>query len=142
MSGGGVVISPNIKREKVQINAEGDEVIPFTKQVIKKNDPGYVPTPEEIAAAAAKPAQDPGRPEDLPEGGAGGTGPFPGATSNPAPAPAQSRPTRGPKKAPSAIGDLVKQQLQAEIQSQLLDAMKEIDMASMVRDAIKEAFKP
>jgi len=35
---GNVFISPNPKKESVQIDANGNEVIPFTKQVIKKNE--------------------------------------------------------------------------------------------------------
>ena len=39
-----VYISPNPKKESVQIDINGNEVIPFTKQVIKKNEE---PKPEE-----------------------------------------------------------------------------------------------
>ena len=35
---GNVFISPNPKKETVQIDLNGNEVIPFTKQVIKKNE--------------------------------------------------------------------------------------------------------
>ena len=57
---GGVIISPNIKRTKESINVNGDKVVPFTKQIIEKNEPAYVPTPEEVNKAVAK------TPEPLP----------------------------------------------------------------------------
>lgn len=49
-----VVISDNLKKESVQINMNGDEVIPFTKKVIKKNEASYVPTKEEIDRLTGK----------------------------------------------------------------------------------------
>lgn len=52
---GGVIISPNLKHTKVQINPDGDEVVPFTKRVKKKKEAEYTPTPEEIAGQAVLP---------------------------------------------------------------------------------------
>ena len=44
---GNVFISPNPRKESVQIDIDGNEVIPFTKQVIKKNqDTEETPKPE------------------------------------------------------------------------------------------------
>ena len=51
---GGVTISPNIKRTKESIDVNGNKVVPFTKQIIEKNEPAYVPTPEEINKSVAK----------------------------------------------------------------------------------------
>lgn len=48
---GGVIISPNIKKEKAQIDVDGNEVRPFTKEVIKPKDQFYVPTQAEREAA-------------------------------------------------------------------------------------------
>jgi hypothetical protein len=45
---GGVQISPNIQKEKAQIDVEGNEVKPFTKEVIKPVEQPYVPTTEEM----------------------------------------------------------------------------------------------
>lgn len=45
---GDVVISPNIKKAKVSIDIDGNEVVPFTHQVIKANKPDFVPTPEDL----------------------------------------------------------------------------------------------
>ncbi len=47
-----VLISPNIKKESVRINPNGDEIDPKTKQIIKKNETGYVPTADELAGKA------------------------------------------------------------------------------------------
>lgn len=42
------MISPNIKKAKVSIDIDGNEVVPFTHQVIKANKPDFVPTPEDL----------------------------------------------------------------------------------------------
>lgn len=47
---GGVVISPNMKRTKEMIDPQGNIIDPETKGIIELNDPGYVPTKEEIEA--------------------------------------------------------------------------------------------
>lgn len=47
---GGVTISPNIKKESVRINTNGDVIDPRTKQIISKNEPDYKPSREEIEA--------------------------------------------------------------------------------------------
>lgn len=47
---GGVIISPNIKKESVRINTNGDVIDPRTKQIVSKNEPDYKPTREEIEA--------------------------------------------------------------------------------------------
>lgn len=46
----GVYISPNPKKESVQIDQYGNEVIPFTKEVIKPNVEPKI-TPEEVERA-------------------------------------------------------------------------------------------
>lgn len=38
-----VIISPQLKRTKVQIDANGNEVVPFTKQVIRPMEVPYIP---------------------------------------------------------------------------------------------------
>lgn len=57
----GVVISPNIKKESVRINTNGDVIDPRTKQIVSKNEPDYVPSREEIEAQinAAPAAEQP-----------------------------------------------------------------------------------
>lgn len=47
---GNVFISPNPRKEKVQIDQYGNEVIPFTKQVIKKNEEPKI-TSQEVEKA-------------------------------------------------------------------------------------------
>jgi len=47
---GGVYISPNPKKTSVQIDIDGNEVVPFTKQVIKRNEEPKI-TPEEVERA-------------------------------------------------------------------------------------------
>lgn len=57
----GVVISPNIRRNKIQIDADGNEVRPFTKQVIQEKPQEYTPSPEElktITESAKKPVEE------------------------------------------------------------------------------------
>ena len=47
-----VIISPNIKKERTFINGNGDEVKPYTKEVIKSvNADVYIPTQEERLSA-------------------------------------------------------------------------------------------
>lgn len=38
-----VVISPNIKKTSVRIDASGNEIHPITKQIINPVEPAYVP---------------------------------------------------------------------------------------------------
>lgn len=40
---GGVVIAPNIKKESIRIDLNGNEIDPKTKKIIKKKDQDYVP---------------------------------------------------------------------------------------------------
>lgn len=47
---GKVVISPNINKTKVQIDANGNEVKPFSKEIITPTEQPYVPKPEDIQA--------------------------------------------------------------------------------------------
>lgn len=53
---GQVIISPNPKKESVQIDIDGNEVIPFTKQIIKKNNDKIVEPP--------KPVVEPSKPNE------------------------------------------------------------------------------
>lgn len=70
---GEVVISPNLKKQKVAIDADGNEVVPFTHQIIKANVPDFVPTPEEIkstmSAGSKTPTDAPKMPQDTSSGG-------------------------------------------------------------------------
>lgn len=45
---GGIVISPNPRKTKVHIDFNGNEVVPFTKQIIKTAEEEYRPTKQEI----------------------------------------------------------------------------------------------
>ena len=45
-----VYISPNPKKESVHIDINGNEVVPFTKEVIKKNEEPKI-SPEEVEKA-------------------------------------------------------------------------------------------
>lgn len=40
---GGVNISPNIKKSKAFIDTNGNEVKPYTKEIVKPIEPDYVP---------------------------------------------------------------------------------------------------
>ena len=51
---GNVVISPDIKRTKDQIDKDGNVVRPFTKEIIKQAEVAYVPTPEELKTPAVQ----------------------------------------------------------------------------------------
>lgn len=44
---GNVFISPNPKKVSVQIDINGNEVVPFTKEVLKKNEEPKI-SPEEV----------------------------------------------------------------------------------------------
>lgn len=54
---GGVIISPKMKRTKEMINTNGDVINPETKEIVQKNDPGYIPTKEEVEAKINIPAE-------------------------------------------------------------------------------------
>lgn len=56
---GNVIISPNIVKESARINNNGDIINPKTKQIIERNESGYMPTTEELAGIAAKPQNEP-----------------------------------------------------------------------------------
>lgn len=45
-----VYISPNPKKESVHIDINGNEVVPFTKEVLKKNEEPKI-SPEEVEKA-------------------------------------------------------------------------------------------
>jgi len=45
---GQVIISPNPKRTKVFIDPNGNEVVPYTKQILTPKQEEYIPTKEEI----------------------------------------------------------------------------------------------
>jgi hypothetical protein len=49
-----VALSGNLKKEKVMIDANGNEVVPFTKRVVKVAEENYSPTKAELDALAAK----------------------------------------------------------------------------------------
>lgn len=53
---GGVIISPNIKKESVRISREGQEFDPKTRQPLPTEQP-YVPTAEEVKKAHSKPVE-------------------------------------------------------------------------------------
>ena len=48
---GGVVISPNIKKESVRISPSGDIIDPNTKQILQKNEPEIVEQPAMVEPA-------------------------------------------------------------------------------------------
>jgi hypothetical protein len=54
LSMGKVIIAPGLKRQRVQIDVDGNEVRPFTKQVVAPVEQEYAPTPDELKAAATK----------------------------------------------------------------------------------------
>lgn len=70
---GEVVISPNLKKQRVAIDANGNEVVPFTHQVIKANVPEYIPTAEDIKktmeAGSKTPVEAPKTPQVESSGG-------------------------------------------------------------------------
>ena len=51
---GSVVISPNLVKKSVRINAAGEEIDPATKQVLVPVEPPYIPPPEAVEQAIAK----------------------------------------------------------------------------------------
>jgi len=53
---GGVVISPNIKKESVRISPSGDIIDPNTKQILQKNEPEIVEQPAMVEPEPVKTA--------------------------------------------------------------------------------------
>jgi hypothetical protein len=58
-----VLISPNVKRESVRMDANGNVFDPKTNQKIRMVDPPYVPTPEEVANLTKKQTEPSVQPE-------------------------------------------------------------------------------
>ena len=48
---GNIVISPNIKKESVRIDINGNEIDPRTKRVIKPVEKPFIPSPEMVKPA-------------------------------------------------------------------------------------------
>lgn len=129
---GGVQISPNLKRQKTFIDADGNEVEPFTRNVIKKNEDNipYVPTREEMEAAAARTGGDKKlTDEEL------------AAIKAAESVPQSPRASLGIQPAPAGTGNPLADMIKAQVQKALQETMKEIDIGKMVEDAVKDAFK-
>lgn len=102
---GGVTISPNMKRTKDRIDTAGNIINPETKEIIQKNDPGYIPTKEEVEAKINVPVE-------------------------PIPVPQEV-------KALNPLAEAIKKQ----VQNQIKKTIEEVDIASMVKKAVEEAFR-
>lgn len=111
---GGVVISPNVQRTKQMIDVNGNQIDPKTKQVISQVDVPYVPTKEEIETMVNKPtAQEIDMVEQA-------TGPIVTKTESENP-----------------LAAAIKKQVELQVQ----EAMKKVDISKMIADAVQEAFK-
>lgn len=126
-----VLIAPNLKKTKVQIDVHGNEVKPFTHEVIKPAEQEYVPTREEREAAAARTGGD--KPLSAEEKAAIVAGEQPEPKK------------RGRKTTTVAEGSPIKTAVQKAIQNQVQKAVQEalgqIDLGSMIEETIKDAFK-
>jgi hypothetical protein len=112
----GVAISPNIRRESVRIDVNGNEIDPRTKQVIKPADSGYVPSKQEFQAATEKPVKTV---EEIQKDKQ------------------ELKELSTPPVAPNPLADIIK----SKVNEAVLDAMKNIDIGKMVKDAVDNAFK-
>lgn len=113
---GPVVIAPSATRTRVNIDADGNEVAPFSKQIIKRNVPEYIPTPEEVKAAQSKPPSD-AKPKD-----------------------ALIPPTEGGVSAPSDASP-IQRAVAAKVQEAVAAEIAKIDIGAMVAKAVQDAFK-
>lgn len=102
---GGIAISPNPVKTKVQLDINGNQVRPFTKEVIKEAEQPYAPTQEERDALAARPAIEPVKPGQ------------------------------------SALGGVIHKKIEEAIGGAIVDAIKSINIESMITDAINKAIK-
>lgn len=59
---GDVQISPNIKKTADRLDKDGNVINPKTKQIIEAVEKPYVPTLEELAGVAKKPAEATNKP--------------------------------------------------------------------------------
>lgn len=64
-----VRVSPNPRKTTIFVDVNGNEVKPFTKEIVKKKDQGYAPTAEELAGLAARPPQEAIKPGESALGG-------------------------------------------------------------------------
>lgn len=102
---GNVILSPNMKKTRVQMDANGNLYDPKTKELIRANkDEPIGPPPDYIPHSKAE------RPVDAP--------PEIKAKDNP-------------------IADMIKKQVQQAV----LESIKEIDLKSIINQAIKDALK-
>lgn len=133
---GNVVLGRKVKREKARIDPNtGDVIDPKTGDLIEKNDPGYMPTKQELESAMATAGRPstPMTPEEI-EATAKALRsgkPIPSAP----PAPVSVPPS--PPSSGNPLAGVIKKQ----VQDAVAEAMKEIDIAKMVKEAIQEAFK-
>lgn len=100
-----VQVSSSPRRQKTFIDFNGNEVKPFSKEVIKPNVPDYIPTKEEIEQKINLPKEPVKVPDEV------------------------------KKKNPLA------EAIQKQVQEQVKKTLAEIDIASMVKQAVEEAFK-
>jgi hypothetical protein len=108
---GGVIIAPNLRKEKTFIDENGNEVVPYTKQVLKRNEPEYKPSPEEVAGKieAKKKAGRPSKKVEQPSGA----------------------------KPKNPLAEMIKKQVQKAV----ADSMADLNIGEMVQEAIAEAFE-
>jgi hypothetical protein len=113
---GPVVLDPNVTRVRINIDADGNEVAPFSKKIIRRNEPEYTPTPEEVKAAQAKPPSD-AKPKD-----------------------ALVPPEEGGVSAP-VDGSPIQRAVAAKVQEAVAAEIAKIDIGAMVAKAVQDAFK-
>lgn len=56
---GGVTIDPNLKKEAVRLDINGNIINPKTKEIVQPNAPDYIPTKEEIELQINAPKVEP-----------------------------------------------------------------------------------
>lgn len=128
-----VVIGANLKRQKVFIDADGNEVKPFTREVVQRAEKVYIPTREEMESAEAKRGgEEKMSPQEIADIVAGKDQVK---VVNPLPD------TNLLLSSTSPIAQAVKKAIEQQIQNAVQEALKGIDIGKMVQDAVKDAFQ-
>lgn len=112
---GNVIISPNLHKKSEMIDPRGNIINPRTKQIIKAVEQEYQPTPEEMAAMFSK-----------------------------EPAGVQTVPPLGELEADHQIpkrDNPLAAAIKAQVQKAVQEQIKKVDIAGMVEEAMKDAFK-
>ncbi len=117
-----VQISPNLKRTRIQVDSYGNEVKPFTREVILPAEVPYIPSPKELTSASSKAPPTAAELKQAREEIKSGKIEIPLVTT-----PSTNNP----------LAEMISKKVNEAVEN----ALKNIDIGKMVEEAINKAFK-